>query len=38
MPAFAESLTDAEIRTVVAYERIDFGGLDESSVRADCGV
>lgn len=38
MPSFAESLDDIEIRTVVAYERIDFAGLDEAAVRADCGA
>ena len=38
MAAFGETLTDAEIRTVVAYERIEFGHLDEAEVAADCGV
>ena len=38
MPSLGESLSIPEIRTVVAYERIDFGGLDEAAVRVDCGV
>lgn len=38
MLAFAEKLSDTQIRTVVAYERTDFGGLDEQDVRSDCDV
>lgn len=37
MPSFSE-LTDREIRTVAAYERIAFSGLDETEVRSDCDI
>lgn len=37
MPSFSE-LTDLEIRTVAAYERIAFSGLDEAEVRSDCDI
>jgi mono/diheme cytochrome c family protein len=38
MPSFEARLTDRELRTVVTYERIEFGGLAESAVRVDCGL
>lgn len=38
MPSFEARLTDSELRTIVAYERIEFGGLGEEAVRADCGT
>ncbi len=38
MPSFSPRMTEKEIRTVVTYERVEFGGLDEETVRADCGV
>ncbi len=37
MPSFSE-LTDLEIRTVAAYERIAFSGLEEAEVRSDCDL
>lgn len=37
MRSFADEMTDEEIRKVIAYERIEFGELDEAAVRADCG-
>lgn len=38
MPTWGSLLTDHEVRAVVAYERVDFGGGDEDAVRADCGL
>ena len=38
MPSFSPRMTEKEIRTVVTYERVEFGGLEEETVRADCGV
>ncbi len=38
MPSSDDTMTDGERRTVVAYERIEFGGLDEDAVRTDCGL
>ncbi|MCH7846366.1 MAG: c-type cytochrome [Acidobacteria bacterium] len=38
MPSFSPRMTEEEIRTVAAYERVEFGGLEEETVRADCGV
>lgn len=38
MPSFEEAMTDAERRTVVAYERVELGDLDENAVRIDCGI
>lgn len=38
MPEFGASLSDEEIARVVAFERARFGGADESTVLADCGL
>lgn len=38
MRSFADEMTDQELRTVVAYARIEFGDLDEAQVKTDCGV
>ena len=38
MPSFSPRMTEEEIRTVAAYERVEFGRLEEETVRADCGV
>jgi mono/diheme cytochrome c family protein len=38
MPSTEETMTDLERRTVVAYERIELGGLGEEEARADCGL
>lgn len=38
MPSFGERLSDEELRTVITYERVAFGGLDEATVRLDCGT
>jgi mono/diheme cytochrome c family protein len=38
MPGSGERLTDEQIRTVVAYERIEFAGLEEVTVREDCNL
>lgn len=38
MPAFTSSLSAEQIAAVVAYERVRFGGGDETAVLADCGL
>ena len=38
MPGFQGKLTDEEIRAVVAFERIIFGGEATESVLIDCGL
>lgn len=38
MPAFGGSLTPEQLASVVAYERITFGGGDAESVMIDCGL
>ena len=38
MPSTEDSMTDDERRTVVAYERVEFGGIAEEAVRVDCGI
>ena len=38
MPGFEGALTDEEIRAVVAYERIAFGGQPLPDALADCGL
>jgi len=38
MPAFGSSLTDEELRSVVLYERVRFGGQDLEAALADCGL
>ena len=38
MPAFGGSLTETELRSVVLYERVQFGGEDLTAALADCGL
>ena len=38
MPAFQGKLSDEEIRSVVAFERIVFGGEATETVLEDCGL
>jgi mono/diheme cytochrome c family protein len=38
MPAFEGSLTDEEIRSVVLFERVRFGGQDLAAALEDCGL
>lgn len=38
MPGFASSMTPEQIASVVAYERVSFGGGDAETVLADCGL
>lgn len=38
MPAFGTTLTDEELRAVVVYERVRFGGEDLAVALADCGL
>lgn len=38
MPAFADTLTPAEIAAVAAYERHRHGGAELEAVLEDCGV
>lgn len=38
MPSFASSLSAEQISAVVAFERVRFGGGDETSVLTDCGL
>lgn len=38
MPAFASSLTPEQLASVVAYERVAFGGGDAETVLTDCGL
>ncbi len=38
MPAFGSSLTPEQLASVVAYERVAFGGGDAESVLTDCGL
>jgi mono/diheme cytochrome c family protein len=38
MPGWGESLTDAEIRLVAAFERAEYGGEDRREVLSNCGV
>ncbi len=38
MPGFATSLSEEEIASVVAFERVRFSGGDPTSVLADCGL
>lgn len=38
MPRNGATLGDEEIRAVVVYERVRFGGLDEATAVADCGA
>ena len=38
MPAFQGKLSDEEIRAVVAFERVIFGGEATEVVLEDCGL
>ncbi len=38
MPAFGGSLTEEQLASVVAYERIRIGGANTDEVLADCGL
>ncbi|MCJ7726209.1 MAG: cytochrome c [Acidimicrobiia bacterium] len=38
MPAFGTTLTDEELRAVVLYERVRFGGQALDAALADCGL
>ncbi len=38
MPTFGGSLTDEEIASVVAFERVEFGGADQTETLVDCGL
>ena len=38
MPAFGSTLTEEELRAVVLYERVRFGGQDLEAALADCGL
>lgn len=38
MPGFGASLTPEQLASVVAYERITFGGGDPDTVLVDCGL
>lgn len=38
MPAQGKAFSDEEIRMVAAFERIQYGGADQDSTLADCGV
>ena len=38
MPAFGSTLSDEELRAVVLYERVRFGGQDLESALVDCGL
>ena len=37
MPGFG-TLTETELRAVVLYERVAFGGEDLAAAEADCGL
>jgi mono/diheme cytochrome c family protein len=38
MPAFGTALSEEELRAVVLYERVQFGGLDVGVATQDCGL
>lgn len=38
MPAFGPALSEEELRSVVLYERVQFGGLDVEATVSDCGL
>jgi mono/diheme cytochrome c family protein len=38
MPQFSGALTESEIAQVAAFERQQFGGADEETALADCGL
>lgn len=38
MPAQADRLTDAEIRLVAAFERVEYAGQEREAALADCGI
>ena len=38
MPPFGTALSDQELRSVVLYERVTFGGQSVADAIADCGL
>ena len=38
MPAFGNALTPEELRAVVLYERVQFGGEPVEEAQVDCGL
>jgi hypothetical protein len=38
MPAFGSVLTETELRSVVLFERVQFGGVDIDAALTDCGL
>jgi mono/diheme cytochrome c family protein len=38
MPAHEQTLSDAEIASVAAFERVRFGGLDSTAALTECGI
>ena len=38
MPAFGTSLTEEQLASVVAFERVRFGGADPAETLTDCGL
>ena len=38
MPAFGGALSEEELASVVAFERVRFGGADQEGTLADCGL
>lgn len=38
MPAFGASLTEEQLASVVAFERVRFGGADSAETLTDCGL
>lgn len=38
MPPFGGSLTEEELASVVAFERVRFGGADQDATLSDCGL
>jgi Cytochrome C oxidase, cbb3-type, subunit III len=38
MPTFGDKLTDEQLKSVVSFERVRFGGADPDQTLADCGL
>ena len=38
MPNFGDSLNDEDLRSVIVFERVRFGGADLDQTLADCGL
>jgi hypothetical protein len=38
MPAFGTTLTEEQLASVVAFERVRFGGADPAETLTDCGL